>query len=108
MDVISWNLLLQIPLAGVVVLVVVLFLRHLKEITTAFMAAQAKQADASAIAQKEQIVLFMGAIKEQREENLQSLSELSKNLGDLSKMITSRLNKMATAKAVHQAKQKGD
>jgi hypothetical protein len=106
MDTISWNLLLQIPLAGVVVFVVVLFLRHIKEITAAFMAALAKQSDASATAQKEQIVMFMGAIEEQRKENIKSLSDLSKSFGDLSEFLTSRLDKMAITKAVRRAKEK--
>jgi hypothetical protein len=99
MDTISWNLLLQIPLAGVVVLVVILFLRHLKEITAAFMLAQATQAASTAETQKDQTALFMGAIKEQREENIKALSELSKGFKDLSDSIGERLDKMAVAKA---------
>jgi hypothetical protein len=100
------NLLLQVPLAGVVVLVVVLFLRHLKEGTAAFMTAQQKQSEAAATAQKEQIVMFMGAIKEQREENIKSLDDLTKGFGGLCDLITSRLEEMATAKTIRRVRGK--
>jgi hypothetical protein len=98
------NLLLQIPLAGVVVLVVILFLRHLKEITSAFMASQTTQSIATATTQKEQTALFMGAIKEQREENIKSLSEMTEGFKTLGDLISSRLDSMAVAKAVSKSK----
>ena len=83
MENISWNLLFQIPLAGVVVLVVVLFLRHLKEITAAFMMAQSNQT-----------VLFMGAIKDQREENIKATSVLTHELNNLGTLISTSLTEM--------------
>jgi hypothetical protein len=48
----------------------------------------------------------MGAIKEQREENIRSLTEFSKGFSDLSNLITSRLDQMATVKAIRRAKEK--
>ena len=98
------NLLLQIPLAGIVILVVVLFLKHLKEITAAFMAAQATQAATATTTQKEQVVIFMGAIKEQREENIKSLTELAGGFKSLGDMITARLDDMVVAKASSRSK----
>lgn len=100
------NLLLQIPLAGVVILVVVLFLRHLKEVSAAFMAAMAKLTADATVSQKDQTVLFMNAIKEQREENTKSLSELAGGFKSLGDLITSRLDEMSVAKAVGRSRPK--
>jgi len=76
-------LLLQIPLAGVVVLVVILFLKHLKETVTAFMAAQDRQ-----------LVMFMSAIKEQREQNTLALREVISSVKELDQTIVDKLNEM--------------
>jgi hypothetical protein len=103
---ISWDLLMQIPLAGVVVFVVVLFLRHLKEVTAAFMSALAKQTTDAAQTQKDQTVLFMSAIKDQREENIESLSELADGFKSLGDLIAARLDEMSVAKAVGRVKAK--
>lgn len=80
-------LLLQIPLAGVVVLVVVLFLRHLKETVAAFMTSQEKQ-----------LIMFMAAIKEQREMNTIALREVVDSVKELDSTIVDKLNEMAISR----------
>jgi len=89
------NLLLQIPLAGVVVLVVILFLRHMKDSTTAFMLALANQQS-----------LYMSALKEQREENNAVTKDLVEATQKFSEVVNSRLDEMALAQAKSGAKRK--
>jgi len=89
------NLLLQIPLAGVVVLVVILFLRHMKESTAAFMLALANQQ-----------TLYMCALKEQREENNAVTKDLVEATQKFSEVVNSRLDEMALAQAKSGAKRK--
>lgn len=73
----TWELLFQIPLAGVVVFVVTLFLRSNKEQMTAFMRASEKQISQFVTTQEHQISLFMDAIQSQREQNNAALHELT-------------------------------
>ena len=116
MDGSSWNLLLQIPVAGVLVMVVVLFLRHLKDLSNAYMdamnkqsvahttaaseqaksyaSAQVEQARITAAAQKEQTDLFMGAIQNQREQNNKVTSELAENVKNLGLLVSNSLTRM--------------
>jgi len=98
-DGISWNLVFQIPIAGVIIVVVILFLRHLKEMTVAFMAAQAKQADDNKESQKEVLAIFMQAIKEQREANNTAMGKVAEGFTALSNSISDRLEEMAVVKA---------
>ena len=116
MDGTSWNLLLQIPVAGVLVIVVILFLRHLKDLSGAYMdamnkqstahttaayeqahayaAVQVEQARITAAAQKEQTDLFMGAIQNQREENNKVVQELAENVKQLGLLLSNSLTRM--------------
>ena len=116
MDNTSWNLLLQIPVAGVLVIVVILFLRHLKDLSSgyidamnkqssahtsaaaeqarAYANAQVEQARITAAAQKEQTNLFMGAIQNQREENNKVVQELAENVKQLGLLISNSLTRM--------------
>lgn len=89
------NLLLQIPLAGVVVLVVVLFLRHMKELTSAFM-----------IALSNQQTLYMDALRVQREENNAVTKELVEATQKFSDVVNNRLDEMALARAKADTKRK--
>lgn len=89
------NLLLQIPLAGVVVLVVILFLRHMKELTSAFM-----------IALSNQQTLYMDALRVQREENNAVTKELVEATQKFSDVVNNRLDEMALARAKADAKRK--
>jgi hypothetical protein len=119
MDGSSWNLLLQIPVAGVLVIVVILFLRHLKDLSTAYMdamntqsqahtsaaaeqarayaSAQVEQARITASAQKEQTDLFMGAIANQREQNNRVVADLAENVKNLGLLVTNSLTRMESA-----------
>ena len=110
MEAISWNLLFQIPLAGVVVFVVVLFLRHLKETTVIFTTTLAKQtedaatavtkqAETTALVQEKQITLFMDAIKDQREENIKAVTALTSKIDGLNTLIASSLMQMKSARS---------
>jgi negative regulator of sigma E activity len=83
-------LLLQIPLAGVVVLVVVLFLKHLRETVDKFMASQSEMLDK-----------FMLAIKEQREINVRSMKEVSDNIRELDRLVVDKLNEMEVSRAFY-------
>lgn len=68
MDSSTINLLLQIPLAGVVVLVVVLFLKHLRETTTqmiTFMSQQAETNRQFLATQREQMNAAIGRMAEE-------------------------------------------
>lgn len=96
-ETIQWNLLLQIPLAGVVVLVVILFLRHLKDVTGEF---------ASTV--KDLTNQFMTAIKEQREQNIASLNNIMKTVDELDRNITNRLEEMAVVRAKLAAAKKAE
>ena len=89
------NLLLQIPLAGVVVLVVVLFLRHMKELTSAFM-----------IALSNQQTLYMCALKDQREENNAVTKDLVEATQKFSDVVNQRLDEMALTQAKAASKRK--
>lgn len=89
------NLLLQIPLAGVVVIVVVLFLRHLRETISAFQLAQEKQ-----------LTIFMGALKDQREEYLKAIKEVTDSLQELDKSIMEKLTEMEIAKTLSTSKRR--
>jgi len=89
------NLLLQIPLAGVVVLVVVLFLRHMKELTSAFMIALANQQ-----------TLYMSALKDEREENNAVTKDLVEATQKFSDVVNQRLDEMALTQAKSGAKRK--
>jgi len=89
------NLLLQIPLAGVVVLVVILFLRHMKDSTAAFMLALANQQ-----------TLYMCALKEQREENNAVTKDLVEATQKFSDVVNQRLDEMALTQAKSGAKRK--
>jgi hypothetical protein len=95
----AMNLLLQIPLAGVVVLVVILFLKHLKEITAAFAEATAKQVETAAATQRDQINLFMSNIKEQRQDHIKALESITKEVHSIQDCIDQRLTEMAVTKA---------
>jgi len=92
-------LLLQIPLAGVVVLVVILFLKHLKEAAAAFMIAQEKQMTAFLTVQDKQLVMFMSAIKEQREQNTIALREVVTSVKELDQTIIEKLTEMEVDRA---------
>lgn len=70
-----WNLLLQIPLAGVVVLVVVVFLKFLDKMLTQFM-------------------LF---IKEQREANNTTLLRLAEEIKEIREALSKRIDKVEDA-----------
>jgi len=89
------NLLLQIPLAGVVVLVVILFLRHMKELTSAFM-----------IALSNQQTLYMCALKDQREENNAVTKDLVEATQKFSDVVNQRLDEMALSQAKAASKRK--
>lgn len=119
MDGSSWNLLLQIPVAGVLVIVVILFLRHLKDLSNAYMdamnkqsvahttaaseqarayaAAQVEQARITASAQKEQTDLFMGAIQNQREANNKITGDLAENVKNLGLLVSNSLTRMESS-----------
>ena len=94
----TWNLLSQVPLAGVVVLVVVLFLKHLKATSTEFMIALA-----------EQRIQFMQAIKEQRNENNAAAAETARVTAALNVSINDRMDRIELRIAEKQRKsqQKG-
>ena len=116
MDGTSWNLLLQIPVAGVLVIVVILFLRHLKDLSSSYMeamnkqseahttaasaqasayaAAQVEQARITAVAQKEQTGLFMAAIQNQREQNNKTELDLAERVQQLGLLLTNSLTRM--------------
>jgi uncharacterized membrane protein len=110
MEPVSWNLLFQIPLAGVVIFVVVLFLKHLKELTTAFMVALTDQAKAAADAvtkqvettsaqEREQIAMFMNAIQIQREENIKAMNNVAAKMENLSNLIMNSLTEMKVVRS---------
>jgi hypothetical protein len=88
----TWNLLLQIPLAGVVVVVVILFLRFVAATNGQFMGAM-----------REQIALFMTAIKEQREANNRALGELTLTIKDMQNSINVRMGGIEQAMRDHVA-----
>lgn len=70
-----WNLLLQIPLAGVVVLVVVVFLKFLDKMLTQ----------------------FMNFIKEQREANNEALLRLAEEIKEIKEALVKRIDKVEDA-----------
>jgi len=76
-----YNMLVQIPLAGVVVYVVVLFLRFLDKM----------------------LDKFMGFIAEQRQANEVSISLLSKEIKELGETVNARLSLLEEAVSVHEA-----
>jgi hypothetical protein len=84
------------PLASVVIVVVVLFLKYITQITTNFAATTKENTD-----------MFMEAIKVQREQNLAGLAGVAKQVRELGDMINLRLGEMKVAKAVdHQVRRK--
>jgi hypothetical protein len=99
-------LLLQIPLAGVVVFVVVLFLRHMRETTDKYMVAQESTIDKFMAAQASMLDKFMVAIKEQREMNAKSLKEVTEQIAGLNELIIEKLGDMEVSKAIQAAKEK--
>ena len=88
-----WNLIFQIPVAAVIIVVVVLFLRFIRETNASYMTAQAKQQD-----------VFMTAIKEQREANNTALNKVAEGFTNLSQSISDRLEEMAVVKATSRSR----
>ena len=73
------NLLLQIPLAGVVVVVVILFLRYLEKMTNQMIAFMQQQADTNREflkTQREQTNEALGRLAEEQKTLAKSLSEM--------------------------------
>lgn len=88
----AWNLLLQIPLAGVVVFVVWMFLKHLDKSNQRQEAIQREML--TFIAQQEQ--LNRDFLTAQREATDQSLKDFGERLGAISNEV-SRMNGILSA-----------
>lgn len=87
------NLLLQIPLAGVVVFVVVLFLRFLEKNTQQMITFMQQQSDTNREflkTQREQTNIAIGRLAEEQKEMREQMAVLANVMNELSKKITAR------------------
>ena len=88
----SWtNLLMQIPLAGIVVVTVVIFLREMAKIR---------------VEQSATIKEFMSYIAEQRTANNQALHELSMKMEEIFQEVCDRMEALEKAVILHEAEAK--
>ena len=90
------NLLLQIPLAGVVVFVVVVFLNHLDKSNVRQDAATQRMLDFLSVQEQ----LNRDFLKEQREESAQSLS----NFGERLEKVSAEVARMNGVLSAHDAR----
>jgi hypothetical protein len=87
------NLLLQIPLAGVVVFVVVLFLRFLEKNTQQMISFMQQQSDTNREflkTQREQTNIAIGRLAEEQKEMREQMAVLANVMNELSKKISAR------------------
>lgn len=82
------NLLLQIPLAGVVVIVVVLFLRHLERVTGQMITFMDEQANVNREFLKTQREQFSDGLGRLAEEIKQTRIETAAIMGDIGGRVT--------------------